>query len=103
MMQTNCINLQSRLAAEFKAYLEGSHGVTMALWTGFGLMLVNVNPSGDSATHSITGSSYRQSLNGLRQQQELNNTFAVAGLTSNANTDSGDRWTTSIIPYQIFR
>lgn len=78
--------------------LEVDHGT---LSTGFGLMLVNVNPSGNSATHSITGSSYRSwSFEWTSPAAGTGTvTFAVAGLTSNANgADSGDRWATSTIP-----
>ena len=78
--------------------LEVDHGT---LSTGFGLMLVNVNPSGNSATHSITGSSYRSwSFEWTSPAAGTGTvTFDVAGLTSNANgADSGDRWTTSTIP-----
>ena len=60
-----------------------------------------MNPSGNSATHSITGSSYRSWSFEWTSPAAGTGTviFAVAGLTTNANgADSGDRWTTSTIP-----
>ena len=77
--------------------LEVDHGT---LSTGVGLMLVNVNPSGNSATHSITGSSYRSWSFEWTSPAAGTGTviFAVAGLTTNANgADSGDRWATSTV------
>ena len=70
------------------------------LSTGVGLMLVNVNNQGNSATHSITGSSYRSwSFDWTAPNLGAGLvTFEVAGMTSNGNGgNSGDRWTTNVI------
>ena len=70
------------------------------LSTGFGPMLVNVNSQGNSATHSITGSSYRSW--GFEWTSPAAGsgivTFEVAGMTANGNgQDSGDRWVTDVV------
>ena len=70
------------------------------LSTGFGLMLVNVNSNGDSATHSITGSSYRSwSFEWTSPAAGAGIvTFDVAGMTTNGDgTNNGDRWVTDSI------
>ena len=70
------------------------------LSTGFGLMLVNVNSKGDSATHSITGSSYRSwSFEWTSPAAGAGIvTFDVAGMTTNGDgTNNGDRWVTDSI------
>ena len=77
--------------------LEVSDGT---LSTGFGLMLVNVNSKGDSATHSITGSSYRSwSFEWTSPGAGTGTvTFEVAGMTTNGNgKNSGDRWVTDVV------
>ncbi len=77
--------------------LEVSDGT---LSTGFGLMLVNVNSKGDSATHSITGSSYRSwSFEWTSPGAGTGTvTFEVAGMTTNGNgQNSGDRWVTDVV------
>ncbi len=68
------------------------------LSTGTGGMFVNVNNQGNSATHSITGSSYRSwSFEWTAPSAGAGSvTFEVAGMTSNGNGGySGDRWSTS--------
>jgi hypothetical protein len=70
------------------------------LSTGFGLMLVNVNSQGNSATHSITGSSYRswsfEWTSPAAGAGTVN--FEVAGMTTNGNgQNSGDRWVTDVV------
>ena len=70
------------------------------LSTGFGLMLVNVNGQGNSATHSITGSSYRSwSFEWTSPAAGAGVvTFDVAGITTNGNNqNSGDRWVTDTV------
>ena len=70
------------------------------LSTGFGLMLVNVNGQGNSATHSITGSSYRSwSFEWTSPAAGAGVvTFDVAGITTNGNNqNSGDRWVTDMV------
>ena len=70
------------------------------LSTGFGLMLVNVNGQGNSATHSITGSSYRSWSFEWTSPAAGSGvvTFEVAGLTTNGNgQNSGDRWVTDVV------
>ena len=70
------------------------------LSTGIGAMLVNVNNQGNSATHSITGSSYRSwSFEWTAPAAGAGQvTFEVAGMTTNGNGgNSGDRWTTSVV------
>lgn len=72
--------------------LEVSHGTLS--YMGFA---VNVNSAGNSATHSITGSSYRTwSLDWTAPSSGTGTvTVAVAGLTANGNGQySGDRWDT---------
>ena len=95
-----CINLPSQLVA-----VSGSSGgfsleVNKGTQCGVGLMLVNVNNQGNSATHSITGSSYRSwSFDWTAPNLGAGLvTFEVAGMTSNGNGgNSGDRWTTNVI------
>ena len=68
------------------------------LSTGTSGMFVNVNNQGNSATHSITGSSYRSwSFEWTAPSSGAGLvTFEVAGMTSNGNGgNSGDRWSTS--------
>ena len=70
------------------------------LSTGFGLMLVNVNGQGNSATHSITGSSYRSWSFEWTSPAAGSGivTFEVAGMTTNGNgQNSGDRWVTDVV------
>ena len=70
------------------------------LSTGFGLMLVNINSQGNSATHSITGSSYRSwSFEWTSPAAGAGNVnFEVAGMTTNGNSqNSGDRWVTDVV------
>ena len=70
------------------------------LSTGFGSMLVNVNSQGNSATHSITGSSYRSWSFEWTSPASGSGTviFEVAGMTTNGNgQNSGDRWVTDVV------
>ena len=70
------------------------------LSTGFGLMLVNVNSQGNSATHSITGSSYRSWSFEWTSPAAGSGivTFEVAGMTTNGDgQNSGDRWVTDVV------
>ena len=70
------------------------------LSTNFGLMLVNVNGQGNSATHSITGSSYRSWSFEWTSPAAGSGivTFEVAGMTANGNgQNSGDRWVTDVV------
>ena len=70
------------------------------LSTGMGLMLVKVNNQGNSATHTITGSSYRSWSFEWTSPAAGSGTvsFEVAGLTTNGNSqNSGDRWVTDIV------
>ena len=77
--------------------LEVDKGV---LSTGMGLMLVKVNNQGSSATHTITGSSYRSwSFEWTAPAAGSGTvTFEVAGMTTNGNgQNSGDRWATNAV------
>ncbi len=77
--------------------LEVSDGT---LSTGFGLMLVNVNGLGNSATHSITGSSYRSWSFEWTSPAAGSGTviFEVAGMTSNGDgSNNDDRWVTDVV------
>ena len=70
------------------------------LSTGMGLMLVKVNNQGNSATHTITGSSYRSWSFEWTSPASGSGTvnFEVAGLTTNGNSqNSGDRWVTDVV------
>ena len=70
------------------------------LSTGMGLMLVKVNNQGNSATHTITGSSYRSWSFEWTSPAAGSGTvsFEVAGLTTNGNgQNSGDRWVTDVV------
>ncbi|MGB0474400.1 MAG: choice-of-anchor V domain-containing protein, partial [Candidatus Poseidoniaceae archaeon] len=70
------------------------------LSTGIGLMLVKVNNQGNSATHTITGSSYRSWSFEWTSPAAGSGTvsFEVAGLTTNGNgQNSGDRWITDVV------
>ena len=70
------------------------------LSAGVGQTLVKVNNQGNSATHTMTGNSYRSwSFDWTAPSQNAGLvTFEVAGMTSNGNGGtSGDRWATSMV------
>ncbi len=77
--------------------LEVSDGT---LSTGIGIMAVNVNGLGNSATHSITGSSYRSWSFEWTSPAAGSGTviFEVAGMTSNGDgNNNDDRWVTDVV------
>ena len=68
------------------------------LSTGFGIMAVKVNSQGNSATHTITGSSYRSWSFEWTSPPAGGGTdnFEVAAMTTNGNgNNNGDRWVTA--------
>ena len=70
------------------------------LSTGFGIMAVKVNSQGNSATHTITGSSYRSWSFEWTSPSAGGGTaiFEVAGMTTNGNgNNNGDRWVTDLV------
>ena len=78
--------------------LEVDKGVLSTPQVGIGT--VKVNSQGDSATHSVTGSSYRSwSFDWTSPSAGAGTTiFEVAGITANGNGGtSGDRWATNVV------
>ncbi len=78
--------------------LEVDKGVLSTPQVGIGS--VKVNSQGDSATHSVTGSSYRSwSFDWTSPSAGAGTTiFEVAGITANGNGGtSGDRWATNVV------
>ena len=70
------------------------------LSTGFGIMAVKVNGQGNSATHTITGSSYRSWSFEWTSPSAGGGTanFELAGMTTNGNgNNNGDRWVTDLV------
>ena len=70
------------------------------LSTGIGIMAVKVNSQGNSATHTITGSSYRSWGFEWTSPSAGGGTvnFEVAGMTTNGNgNNNGDRWVTNLV------
>ena len=79
--------------------LEVDKGTLSTPQVGFGS--VKVNNQGNSATHGITGSSYRSwSFDWTSPSAGAGTTtFEVAGITANGNGGtSGDRWATNVVP-----
>ena len=79
--------------------LEVDKGTLSTPQVGFGS--VKVNNQGNSATHGITGSSYRSwSFDWTSPSVGAGTTtFEVAGITANGNGGtSGDRWATNVVP-----
>ena len=78
--------------------LEVDKGVLSTPQVGFGS--VKVNSQGNSATHGVTGSSYRSwSFDWTSPSAGAGTTtFEVAGITANGNGGtSGDRWATYVV------
>ena len=78
--------------------LEVDKGVLSTPQVGFGS--VKVNSQGNSATHGVTGSSYRSwSFDWTSPSAGAGTTtFEVAGITANGNGGtSGDRWATDVV------